>query len=423
MNQSRILIVEDEAIVAADLAVRLTHLGYHVLGAVPNGEQALALAAEILPDLVLMDIHLQGATDGITAAQELRSALRLPVVFLTAYGEGITFQRAKEAEPYGYILKPFEDRELRIVIEIALYKHQAERSIRESEERHRTIIETAMDGFWLVDVQGRLLEVNAAYCQMSGYSVAELLSMRVSDLEADETAANVVARIQQLIEQGEDRFESTHCRKDGSHFDVEVSIKYRPIEGGRVVTFLRDITKRKWLEVYRNMESEILQLLQKPEPLQDLIQRVVSTLKARTGVDAVGIRLQDGEDFPYFAQEGFSKDFLLTENTLLGSGAERGLCGDQDGKPCLECTCGLVISGQSDSSNPPSTRGGQPLDQRFLCAARPSARAESRVEATHPVHQSRLCLGGLGADSKHRQCGRPDSAQRPAQRTFHPRNG
>ena len=128
-SKQRILIVEDEAIVVADIAIRLAQMGYEVVGSATRGEDAIALADRLRPDLVLMDIHLQGAMDGITAAREVRDRLRLPVVFLTAYGEGVTFQRAKEAEPFGYILKPIEDRELRIVIDMALYKHQAERKL------------------------------------------------------------------------------------------------------------------------------------------------------------------------------------------------------------------------------------------------------------------------------------------------------
>ena len=125
---------------------------------------------------------------------------------------------------------------------------RTQEALRESEERHRTILQTAMDGFWLVDTQGRLLEVNEAYCRMSGYSAQELLAMRISDLEADETADDTAARIQKIMAQGEDRFESRHRRKDGSIFDVEVSVQYRPAEGGRFVAFLRDITERKRAE-------------------------------------------------------------------------------------------------------------------------------------------------------------------------------
>ena len=117
-----------------------------------------------------------------------------------------------------------------------------------SVEQHRTIIQTAMDGYWVTDLQGQLLEVNAAYCQMSGYSLPELLALGVANLEVDCAAAAIAARIQKVVAQGEDRFESRHRRKDRSVFDVEISIQYQPAKGGRLVAFLRDITARKQAE-------------------------------------------------------------------------------------------------------------------------------------------------------------------------------
>lgn len=126
------MIVEDESIVAADLAERLARLGYDVLASVPSGEAALEVAGARRPELVLMDIRLQGLMDGVETARELRTRLQLPVIFLTAYAEGSTLQRAKLAEPYGYILKPVADRELEIVIEMALYKSRVDLAIEQS---------------------------------------------------------------------------------------------------------------------------------------------------------------------------------------------------------------------------------------------------------------------------------------------------
>jgi PAS domain S-box-containing protein len=124
-------------------------------------------------------------------------------------------------------------------------RHQAAEALVESEERHRTILQTAIDGFWLVDSQGSLLEVNAAYCRMSGYSAEELLTMRIRDLQAADTDIDIAAHMQKVMTQGEGRFESRHRRKDGSVFDVEVNVLYRPIAGGQFVAFLTDITGRK----------------------------------------------------------------------------------------------------------------------------------------------------------------------------------
>ena len=202
MSQTRILIVEDEAIVARDIAQQLTLLGYKPVAQTPRGEQALVLADQLRPDLVLMDIQLAGEMDGVAAAQAIRERFAIPVVFLTAFVGDATLERAKVTEPFGYIIKPFQDRELRTVIEMALYKHQAETRLRNSQEEMATILRTAMDGFWLADAEGRFLEVNDAYCQLTGYSREELLRMAIRDVEADETSAEIAANVRRIQELG-----------------------------------------------------------------------------------------------------------------------------------------------------------------------------------------------------------------------------
>ncbi len=131
------------------------------------------------------------------------------------------------------------------VFDVITERKRAEEALRKSEEQHRTILQTAMDGYWMVDLQGRLVEVNEAYCRMSGYTEQELLTMSISDLEAVETPADTATRIQRFMTHGGDRFETRHRRKDGSTFDVEISIQYKPMDGGRMVAFMRDITRRK----------------------------------------------------------------------------------------------------------------------------------------------------------------------------------
>jgi len=119
---------------------------------------------------------------------------------------------------------------------------KAEESLRVSEEKHRTILQTAMDGFCLTDNKGWILEVNEAYVQMSGYSAEELKKMKISDLEVFETEDDTINHIQQILNQGEDRFKTRHRRRNGTIYDVEASVQYKPIEGGLFVAFLRDIT-------------------------------------------------------------------------------------------------------------------------------------------------------------------------------------
>jgi len=130
------------------------------------------------------------------------------------------------------------------------------RSLQKSAERHRSILQTAMDGYWLIDNQGHLLEVSETYCRMSKYSETELLKMHISDIDAADTADDIAARIQEIIKQGEGRFQSRHKRKNGSIFDVEISVQYRNEEGGRFVCFLRDISERKQAEKTLKVSEE-----------------------------------------------------------------------------------------------------------------------------------------------------------------------
>jgi signal transduction histidine kinase len=131
-NQTRILIVEDESIVAMDMERRLRSLGYEVVGHVMRGDEAPDATAEARPDLVLMDIHLKGELDGIEAAEQIKREHRVPVIYITAYSDEATLQRAKVTEPYGYILKPFQEREIHSAIEMGLYKHKMEERLLEA---------------------------------------------------------------------------------------------------------------------------------------------------------------------------------------------------------------------------------------------------------------------------------------------------
>jgi CheY-like chemotaxis protein len=126
-EKPRILVVEDEAIVSADIQDRLEGLGYVVAGTADTGEAAIQQASELKPDLILMDIMLKGDMTGTEAANQIRSQLQLPIIYLTANSNDDTFIRARDTEPFGFILKPFEEATLRVNIEIALYKHRLER--------------------------------------------------------------------------------------------------------------------------------------------------------------------------------------------------------------------------------------------------------------------------------------------------------
>jgi CheY-like chemotaxis protein len=126
MTKKKILVVEDEAIVAMDISQRLTRLGYEVVATTRTGEEAIQWTSETRPNLVLMDILLAGKMDGVDAAREIMTRFKIPVVYVTSYSDATTVFRAKLTEPFGYVLKPIEEGELKSVIDIRLYRHELE---------------------------------------------------------------------------------------------------------------------------------------------------------------------------------------------------------------------------------------------------------------------------------------------------------
>lgn len=149
MAFAKVLVVEDEKLVAKDIAKILNKLGYIVLATVPSGEEAITKVAENKPDLVLMDIMLKGEMDGIEAADHIKNQFDIPVIFLTAYADENTLRRAKITEPFGYILKPFDERELHTTIEIALRRHLAETAVRVALEKEKELSEIK-SRFWFM---------------------------------------------------------------------------------------------------------------------------------------------------------------------------------------------------------------------------------------------------------------------------------
>ena len=205
MDKTKIMIVEDENIVALDIQNRLGKLGYQVAGRAATGQEAINMAAEIRPDLILMDIRLKGNIDGITAAEEIRAHLDIPMIYLTAYSDETTLQRAKITEPYGYLLKPFEDRDLQTTIAMALYRHQIERELRESQRWLATTLRSIGDGVIATDWQGRLKFMNPMAEALTGWSQAEALGQPaelVFNIINSKTRQRVVSPIGRALQEG-----------------------------------------------------------------------------------------------------------------------------------------------------------------------------------------------------------------------------
>lgn len=161
MNKTNILIVEDESIVAKDIQQSLKKLGYGVLGICSSGEDAIGLATELKPDLILMDIMLKGNMNGIEAAAQIRQKIGKPVIYLTAYADESTLAKAKQTEPYGYIMKPFKEIDLRSSIEMAIHKHSKEMEVKKERDFLHALIENkGQKGVLFVKSNSRLVRIN-----------------------------------------------------------------------------------------------------------------------------------------------------------------------------------------------------------------------------------------------------------------------
>ena len=172
-TQIQILVVEDDRIIAESIRSTLESLGYGVPAIVSSGEEAVAQAEKYLPDLVLMDIMLEGEMDGVEASSQIHSRFDIPVIFLTAYSDKKLLDRAKLTTPFGYIIKPFEDRELHSLIEIALYKHEIEKKLKESEKWLSTTLASIGDAVIATDIKGNVTFLNPVAEELTGWKKKE----------------------------------------------------------------------------------------------------------------------------------------------------------------------------------------------------------------------------------------------------------
>jgi len=182
MSNERILIVEDEAIVATDLEILIKTLGYQVVGVAATGEAAIRLTHEVSPDLVLMDIRLKGDMDGIDAAEHITATLNIPIVYLTAYADEKTLERAKTTMPYGYILKPFEEKSIRTTLELAFYKFNMESMMMTLEAWHGTALRSLADPVVALNTRGRVTFLNASAQTHFGWALADVYGKTLEEV-------------------------------------------------------------------------------------------------------------------------------------------------------------------------------------------------------------------------------------------------
>ncbi len=256
----QILVVEDQRIVAADIENTLARLGYAVIGTASSGEEAIQKVSHLRPDLVLMDIRLQGEMDGIQAAQIIRDRFNLlPVVYLTAYADEETIRRAKLTAPFGYVVKPFNERELHSAVEIALYKEETERLLRTREQWLSTILRSIGDAVITVDSAGAVSFLNPAAEALTGWSFPEAKGRPLSEIGRIESAAGhelTPALLEQAIRPGGASVPEDACLVSRDQRRIPVNGNATAIvdaqeRAGGSVLVLGDATARKQSEEAR----------------------------------------------------------------------------------------------------------------------------------------------------------------------------
>ena len=250
MNCKSILVVEDEVLVARDIKSRLTRMGYEVPAIAAKGRDAIDKALQHKPDLILMDINLRDDMDGVEAAMQIRALYEVPIIFCTAYSNDETLQRAKISEPYGYVLKPFDNRELEINIEIALYKHKVEKDLSDIRKRLDVTLTSVNDGVIAADLEGQIYVLNPVAEKITGWCLRNAQNSTLSKIMRLE-AFEAGQRSLELDKVEESDWENMSVIRqylrspDGRKVPIEISVNVLEDSGsGLMVITFRDISQQ-----------------------------------------------------------------------------------------------------------------------------------------------------------------------------------
>jgi len=366
----RILIAEDDFTSRIALAGVLKKSGHEVVETVNGAAAWEVLQQPDAPRLVILD-WMMPEMDGMEVLRRVRAQPTdrpAYIILLTAKDAKANIIAGLEAGANDYLIKPFNVGELRARIEVGHRMVEMQDTLtakiaelHKSEEKHRILLEKSSDPIFSFTPEFQCGYVNRAFARRMGQPVEKIIGKSIWDIFPEEEANTCFLSLDQVFRTGEEEvIEVSLQSAEGERYYLTTITPIKDATG-QVISALcsaKDITERRQVEACREMSREILKILNDPGGLSDALHQVLEVLKTRTGFDAVGIRLQDGEDFPYFAQKGFPPDFYLTENTLMGRTVDGGLCRDENGHPMLECTCGLVISGKIDPASPLFTPGG-----------------------------------------------------------------
>ncbi len=294
-RRKKLLIVEDEGLVALDLKNRVEEIGYSVIGIADNMEAAVAAVSQQLPDLALIDIRIQGPHDGIETADRLRTQFDVPAIFVTAYGDTATLERAKLAEPFGYIVKPFVNVDFRAQIEIVLWKHAMEQKLRRSEAWLAAVVHNVGDAVIATDAEGRIAAMNSPAAKLTGWSVEEAQGRSLLEVFSafdHETGLPLLTPLEPLYQGGQveiatQRLLLKHRKPESFRLiDASISPNREADKLLGVIVVFRDITERSWAE-NRDRQLERMRAVSAlgggiGQELRELLNKIASSTGSST---------------------------------------------------------------------------------------------------------------------------------------------
>lgn len=282
-TEARILIVEDEFAVAMELEDHLETLGYTVVDHVMTGAEAVDCTDEADLDLVLMDIHLDGPMDGVEAADRIQSSHLIPIVFVTAYSDDETLRRATETTPYGYIVKPFDEREVYAAVEVALHTHALQRRVRRANEDLRQLLNGLRQGTALTDTEGRLTFLSEPAGRLLDTTPDDATGERWEDvLPVDSETTQALQ--QRMDASSKEPVPAAIDHEDGTSYQLEIEVRPDPREADRHILVLYDVTEVHDLRRMVDERDQFHDLVGQSEPMQAVFDQIRSAADVKTTV-------------------------------------------------------------------------------------------------------------------------------------------
>ena len=320
MGGSKILIVEDDGIIGRHIQNTLQKLGYQVLDVVSTGDKAIKTSSEEHPDLVLMDINLEGELDGVDAAGQIYGRFGIPVIYLTAFADNITLQRAKITDPFGYILKPFEERSLFSTIEMALRKDGLEKALRTSEQLFRTLVENQGEGIGLVDAQENFTFANPAAEDIFGTVPGGLTGRNLGEF-TDLESFQLFTRHTSQHQVGEkSRYEVEIRHPDGEKRTISLTTTPQfGADGNYECAFgiFRDVTEQKKIERAESEQRALAEALRDTAAvlnstldLNEVFNRILPIIGGVVPHEGTTIMLVEGDEARVVRSQGYAEHDL-----------------------------------------------------------------------------------------------------------------